>query len=110
MVISQIQELQLILHEIHFEGMVLSETFQVAAMVDKLPLAWKEFNNYLKYKLKEMNIEELIVRLRIRKDNKGYEKKGFNLPMDKTNVVEHGKCCKTNNSRFGYQGKGLNSV
>ncbi|KAL2457669.1 zinc knuckle (CCHC-type) family protein [Abeliophyllum distichum] len=35
-VISQVQE-QVILHDIHVEGMVLSETFQVAAMIEKLP-------------------------------------------------------------------------
>lgn len=40
-VISQVQELQVILHEIHAEGMVLSETFQVAAIIEKLPLHGK---------------------------------------------------------------------
>ncbi|KAJ0046060.1 hypothetical protein Pint_05147 [Pistacia integerrima] len=49
-VINQVQEIQLILHEIHYEGMVLSETFQVAAIIEKLPPAWKDFNNYLKHK------------------------------------------------------------
>ncbi|KAJ0031619.1 hypothetical protein Pint_12427 [Pistacia integerrima] len=62
-VINQVQEIQLILHEIHSEGMVLSETFQVAAIIEKLSSAWKDFKNYLKHKRKEMNLEELIVRL-----------------------------------------------
>ncbi|XP_073049063.1 uncharacterized protein [Primulina eburnea] len=44
-VISQVQELQVILHEIHGEGMTLSESFQVAAIVEKLPPAWKDFKN-----------------------------------------------------------------
>ncbi|KAL2466528.1 Retrovirus-related Pol polyprotein from transposon TNT 1-94 [Abeliophyllum distichum] len=77
-VISQVQELQIILHEIHAERMVLSETFQVAAMIEKLPPAWKDFKNYLKHKRKEMNIEELIVRLRIEENNKSSETNGFN--------------------------------
>ena len=34
-VVSQIQELQLILHEIHAEGMMLSETFQVTTIIEK---------------------------------------------------------------------------
>ncbi|KAL2531340.1 zinc knuckle (CCHC-type) family protein [Abeliophyllum distichum] len=93
-VISQVQELQVILHEIHAEGMVLSETFQVAAMIEKLPPAWKDFKNYLKHKRKEMNIEELIVRLRIEEDNKSSETKGFNPQMAKANVVEHGQSSK----------------
>ena len=53
---------QVILHEIHAEGMILSETFQVTAIIEKLPPGWKDFKNYLKHKQKEMNFEELIVR------------------------------------------------
>ena len=56
-VISQIQDLQLILHDIHAEGMSLSESFQVAALIEKLPQSWKEFKNYLKHKRKEMSLE-----------------------------------------------------
>ena len=36
-IISQVQDLQVILHEIHAEWMVLSESFQVAAIIKKLP-------------------------------------------------------------------------
>ena len=49
-VISQVQDLQLILHDIHAEGMSLSESFQVVALIEKLSLDWKEFKNYLNYK------------------------------------------------------------
>ncbi|XP_062080135.1 uncharacterized protein LOC133784882 [Humulus lupulus] len=49
-VISQVQDLQLIIHGIHAEGMVLSESFQVAAIIEKLPPAWIDFKNYLKHK------------------------------------------------------------
>ena len=62
-VVCQIQELQVILHEIHAEGMMLSETFQVATIIEKLPPTWKDFKNYLKHKRKEMIIEDLIIRL-----------------------------------------------
>ncbi|KAK3041153.1 hypothetical protein RJ639_028632 [Escallonia herrerae] len=44
-VISQVQEFQLILHDIHAEGMVLGESFQVAALIEKLPPIWKDFKN-----------------------------------------------------------------
>ena len=60
-VISQVQEIQVILHEIQAEGMILSETFQVAAIIEKLPLEWKDFKNYLKHKRKEMNLEEMNI-------------------------------------------------
>ena len=64
-VVSQVQELQVILHEIHAEGMMMSEAFQVAAIIEKLPPAWKDFKNYLKHKRKEMSIKDLVIRLRI---------------------------------------------
>ena len=35
---------------------MLSKTFQVAAIIEKLPLAWKDFKNYLKHKRNEMSI------------------------------------------------------
>ena len=38
-VVGQVQELQVILHDIHAKGMMLSETFQVAAIIEKLSLA-----------------------------------------------------------------------
>ncbi|PIN26652.1 hypothetical protein CDL12_00585 [Handroanthus impetiginosus] len=52
--ISEVQELQIIMHEIHAEGMTISESFQ----------------DYLKHKREEMGLEDLIVRLRIEEDNR----------------------------------------
>ncbi|XP_073136834.1 uncharacterized protein [Henckelia pumila] len=48
-VISQVQEFQIILHDIMAEGMMISESFQVVALIEKLPPLWKEFKNYLKH-------------------------------------------------------------
>ncbi|KAK3016562.1 hypothetical protein RJ639_005823 [Escallonia herrerae] len=88
-VISQVQEFQLILHDIHAEGMVLGESFQVAALIEKLPPTWKDFKNYLKHKRKEMKLEDLIVKLRIEEDNCQSEKKAGNYHQEaKANVVE----------------------
>eukprot|EP00268_Persea_americana_P000700 TRINITY_DN10213_c2_g1_i2.p2 TRINITY_DN10213_c2_g1~~TRINITY_DN10213_c2_g1_i2.p2 ORF type:complete len:163 (+),score=33.31 TRINITY_DN10213_c2_g1_i2:4137-4625(+) len=91
-VINQVQELQVILHEIHVEGMSFSESFQVATIIEKLPSLWKDFKNYLKHKRKEMKLEDLIVRLRIEEDNRASEKKaGKTFTEAKANVVEHGQ-------------------
>ncbi|KAK3005217.1 hypothetical protein RJ639_015889 [Escallonia herrerae] len=63
-VISQVQEFQLILHDIHVEGM---------------------------HKRKEMKLEDLIVRLKIEEDNRQPEKKASNYHQEvKANVVEQG--------------------
>ena len=46
----QVQELQVIIYEIHAKGMVLDESFQVLVIMEKLPQPWKDLKNYLKYK------------------------------------------------------------
>ena len=61
-VASQVQELQVIIHEIHAKGMVLGESFQVVAVIEKLPSALKDFKNYLKHKRKEMSMKDLVVK------------------------------------------------
>ena len=43
--LNQVQEIQLIMHEIHAEGMFVSESFQVATIIEKLPSSWKDFKN-----------------------------------------------------------------
>ncbi|KAK1423986.1 hypothetical protein QVD17_19297 [Tagetes erecta] len=103
-VMSQLQELQVVLHDIHAEGMVLSETFQVAAIIEKLPPSWVDFKNYLKHKRKEMTIEDLVVRLRIEEDNKVAQKKSDGPESAKANVVEHGRFGKGNKTK-GHVGK-----
>ena len=94
-IISQVQDLQVILHEIHAGGMVLNESFQVATIIEKLPPNWKDFKNYLKHKHKEMKLEYLIVRLRIEEDKRVSEKKIGNHSIEsKAHVIEEGQ--KTN--------------
>ena len=90
----------MILHDIHAEGMSLSESFQVAAIIEKLPPLWKEFKNYLKHKKKEMRLEDLIVRLRIEEDNRATEKKvGKAIMESNANVVEQGQTSHNNKKR-----------
>ncbi|KAK6156300.1 hypothetical protein DH2020_010548 [Rehmannia glutinosa] len=78
-VISQVQEIQIILHDLVSEEMILNESFQVVAIIEKLPPPWKDFKNYLKHKRKEMGLEDLIVRLRIEEDNRDSEWKSANV-------------------------------
>ena len=87
-VVNQVQELQMIIHDSHSEGMVINESFQVAAVIEKLPHTWKEFKNYLKNKRKKMTMEDLILRLRIEEDNRGSERS--HVASEEANMVEHG--------------------
>ncbi|KAK3032956.1 hypothetical protein RJ639_036127 [Escallonia herrerae] len=89
-VMNQVQEFQLILHDIHAEGMVLvGESFQVAALFEKFPPTWRDFKYCLKHKRKKMKLKDLIVRLRIEEDNRQSKKKASNYHYEaKANVVE----------------------
>ncbi|KAK5838770.1 hypothetical protein PVK06_007508 [Gossypium arboreum] len=60
LVVYQVQELQLIIHGILTKRMVISESFQVAAIIEKLPPAWNDFKNYLKHKRKEIAKENMV--------------------------------------------------
>nr|GEW47914.1 hypothetical protein [Tanacetum cinerariifolium] len=96
------------LHEIHVEGMTLSETYQVAATIEKLPPSWVEFKNYLKHKRKKMSVEDLVVRLRIEEDNKLAQKNTYTPDSAKVNMVEHAESSSKSNSKEKGKGKGKN--
>lgn len=107
-VMSQVQDLQLILHEIHAEDeLSVSDSFQVAAIIEKVLSYWKDFINYLKYKRKEMHLENLIVRLKIEEDNRGSERKLQNQTIEfRENVVEQ----KFNKMKRKQYNQGLTQV
>lgn len=71
----QVQELQLIFHDLIVEAMLVNDAFQVAAMIEKLSPSWRDFKNYLKHKRNEMKLEDLVVHLKIEEDNKIVDKK-----------------------------------
>nr|GEU80219.1 Pol polyprotein [Tanacetum cinerariifolium] len=99
---NQVQDLHVLIHDIHAEGMTLSETFQVAAIIEKLPPSWVDFRNYVKHKRKEMSVEDLVVRLRIEEDNRLAQKETYTPDSAKTNMIEHAG----SSSRSNLKGKG----
>ncbi|CAM8973000.1 unnamed protein product [Rhodiola kirilowii] len=88
-VTSQVQDLQLIMHEMNSEGMKVNEPFQVAAVIEKLLSGWKDFKNYLKHKRKEMSMEDLVIRLKNEENNRLSDKR-IKLPYERASMVEHG--------------------
>lgn len=62
-IVSQVQELQIIIQEIIFEGMTIDKAFQVASIIKKLPPKWKDFKNYLKHKKIKMSLKNLVIKL-----------------------------------------------
>ncbi|XP_075080166.1 uncharacterized protein LOC142165529 [Nicotiana tabacum] len=124
-VITQVQELQVIIHDLiaesikrvnifiqdidyctnyksMIEGMVINEAFQVVAFIKKLSPLLKDFKNYLKHKRKEMTLEDLIVCLRIEEDNKAAEKKSRkNATIMGANIVEEPSTSKKRKKSSG---------
>ncbi|PHU05794.1 hypothetical protein BC332_26616 [Capsicum chinense] len=90
--LSSAGELQVIIHDLLAEGLIVNDAFQVATIIEKLPLMWKDFKNYLKHKRKEMTIEDLIVQLRIKEDNKAAERRK-SKKKDEANMVKSNKEC-----------------
>ncbi|PKI79286.1 hypothetical protein CRG98_000300 [Punica granatum] len=74
--------------------MALSESFQVAIVIEKLPPGWRDFKNYLKHKRKEMTMEDLVVKLRIEENNKNFGKDLILPAAAKVNVMEQGQSSK----------------
>ncbi|XP_070056617.1 uncharacterized protein [Nicotiana tomentosiformis] len=69
--------------------MVVNETFQVAAIIEKLPPSWRYLKNYLKHKRKEMKLEDLVICLKIEENNKTVEKKSRgNSTIMGANIIE----------------------
>ncbi|KAF3623558.1 putative glucan endo-1,3-beta-glucosidase A-like [Capsicum annuum] len=95
-VVFQVQELQMIIHDLLAEGLIVNEAFQVTTIIEKLPPLWKDFKNYLKHKHKEMIVKDLIVRLCIEKDNKATKRRSRgNSAMNGANIIGHKStdCC-----------------
>ena len=73
-VVKQVEELQVIVHELDVEGMGLNPNFLVGSIIEKLPPSWKDFKIYLKHLTEDMNFEQLVLKLRVEEDNLKNEK------------------------------------
>ncbi|GJX23327.1 hypothetical protein Tco_0227772 [Tanacetum coccineum] len=87
-----VQDLQVLLHDI----------------IEKLPPSWVEFKNYLKHKRKEMSVEDLVVCLRIKEDNKLAQKNTYTPDSAKANMVEYAGSSSKSNSKAKGKGKKKN--
>ncbi|XP_070677966.1 uncharacterized protein [Malus domestica] len=63
----------------------------VGAIIEKLPTSWNDFKIYLKHKRREMNMEDLILRLRVKEDHIKPDRTGGFAAIDtNANYVEGG--------------------
>ncbi|XP_070675674.1 uncharacterized protein [Malus domestica] len=86
-----VEEIQKLIYELHSEGCEINEHFQVGAIIEKFPTSWSDFKIYLKHKRREMNMEDLILRLRVEEDHRKADRSGgFATIEANANYVEGG--------------------
>ena len=95
-VIKQVEEIQVLIHELHAEGCAISEQFQVGSIIEKLPPSWRDFKVCLKHKRREMTMEDLILRLRVEEDHR----KGDSVDGARANVIESEPSTKQKFQKF----------
>ncbi|KAK2978410.1 hypothetical protein RJ640_018151 [Escallonia rubra] len=81
-VVAQTHDLQMIVHEIISEGIQVDEQMQMAAIIDKLPNSWKEFQKGLRHKQSELSIVNLMARLQIKEEARKLGCNGILLPLE----------------------------
>ncbi|XP_020242811.1 uncharacterized protein LOC109821027 [Asparagus officinalis] len=69
-VLEQVHELEVLVNKIHVLKIVLLESFQVAAIIAKLPSTWKDYSKKLMYKTEEISLEQLQKILRIEEESR----------------------------------------
>ena len=89
-VVKQVEELQVIVHELDEENLGPKEGFVVGSIIEKLPSNWKDFKIYLKHLTEDMSMDQLILKLRVENDHRKNEKYDVSSLEAKANVVEGG--------------------
>ncbi|XP_020242803.1 uncharacterized protein LOC109821020 [Asparagus officinalis] len=69
-VLEQVYELEVLVNKIHVLKIVLPESFQVAAIIAKLPSTWKDYSKKLMHKTEDISLEQLQKNLRIEEESR----------------------------------------
>ncbi|XP_024979029.1 uncharacterized protein LOC112516244 [Cynara cardunculus var. scolymus] len=100
-IVKQVEEIQILAHELEVEGMGSNSNFLVSAIIEKLPPTWKDFKLYLKHLTEEMTFDQLVLKLRVEEDNRKTEKDcGTSLEPNANMVAGNSSKENFNNERF----------
>lgn len=95
-VVSQVEEIQRMIHELLAKGCKVNEHFQVGTIIEKLPPSWNHFKIYLKHMRREVKMEDLIIRRWVEEDHWKGDKINSSAFEGKVNIIEDKKKKKKN--------------
>ena len=87
-VLEQVHELEVLVNKIHVLKIVLPESFQVAAIIAKLPSTWKDYSKKLMHKTEDISLEQLQKNLRIEEESRIRDSKNSVQSDCKVHTVE----------------------
>ena len=97
---SQIHDYHLLINDLANEDLKLPEPFVARYLIKTLLDSWKDYKSNMKYKRKQMSLEDVIIYIRIEEHNRNRDKveKAKEL-SSKANVVKDKPKPKNNKSR-----------
>ena len=90
----------MLINDLVIEDIKSLEPFVVGYLVETFPESWKDYKNNMKHKMKHMSLKDVIIHIRIEKQNQNRDnvEKAKEL-SSKANVVEEKPKLKNNKSR-----------
>ncbi|KAL0433511.1 UNVERIFIED_CONTAM: hypothetical protein Slati_2685400 [Sesamum latifolium] len=99
-IMDQVHEYENLVADVLSEGMKMCDILQANVLFEKFPPTWSEYQNHLKYKKKDLNLQELINHMRTEEANRLKDKKISNSSISfKANLV--GSTTSSNNRPQG---------
>ncbi|KAK0588950.1 hypothetical protein LWI29_007634 [Acer saccharum] len=102
--VLQIHVLQILVTKLRELKVEISESFQVGAIITKLPSSWNDYRKKLLHRKDDISLEELQKHLRIEEETRSRDQKNISQNSSKVNIVEGSKFKKNfkvnNNKKF----------
>ena len=94
---SQIRDYHLLINDLAHEDIKLSKPFQARQLIETLTNSLKDYKNNMKHKINQMSLEDVIIHVRIKGQDRNRDKAEQTKKLSsKSNVVEEKPKLKSN--------------